>query len=155
MTVRRNSILPAFCAAIVFGTLASAVIAAKKPRPVRKPVAAASATPNGSSASPPAAPVASGRASPSPAAAAKSERTGKDPRDAKPETTPRPAQPQQPVARQESRIEFDERMVRGQSASGVIYLFQRSPSEFKSIVQVPETFRPRTVEVLAPRRDQP
>jgi len=54
------------------------------------------------------------------------------------------------TVRQESRIEFDERMLRGQSASGAIYLFQRSPSEFKSIVQVPDTFRPRTVQILSP-----
>ena len=53
------------------------------------------------------------------------------------------------TVRQESRIEFDERMLRGQSASGVIYLFQRSPSEFKSIVQVPDSFRARTLEILS------
>jgi hypothetical protein len=57
------------------------------------------------------------------------------------------------TVRQESRIEFDERMLRGQSASGVIYLFQRSPSEFKSIVQVPDSFRPRTVEILSPGQE--
>lgn len=54
------------------------------------------------------------------------------------------------AVRQESRIEFDERMLRGQSASGVIYLFQRTPSEFKSIVQVPDSFRLRTLEILSP-----
>jgi hypothetical protein len=53
-------------------------------------------------------------------------------------------------ARQESRIEFDERMLRGQSASGVIYLFQRTPSDWKSIVEVPHSFRERTVNVLTP-----
>jgi hypothetical protein len=58
------------------------------------------------------------------------------------------------TVRQESRIEFDERMLRGQSASGVIYLFQRSPSEFKSIVQVPDSFRARTVEMLAPGQER-
>jgi hypothetical protein len=52
--------------------------------------------------------------------------------------------------RQESRIEFDERMLRGQSAAGVIYLFQRTPSDWKSIVQVPDSFRSRTVDVVAP-----
>jgi hypothetical protein len=52
--------------------------------------------------------------------------------------------------RQESRIEFDERMLRGQSAAGVIYLFQRSPSDWKSIVEVPDSFRARTVNVVAP-----
>jgi hypothetical protein len=58
------------------------------------------------------------------------------------------------TVRQESRIEFDERMLRGQSASGVIYLFQRSPSEFKSIVQVPDSFRARTVEVILPGQEK-
>lgn len=56
------------------------------------------------------------------------------------------------VVEHESRIEFDERMVHGQSAAGAIFLFQRTPSEFKSIVQVPETFRPKTIEMLQPRR---
>jgi hypothetical protein len=59
------------------------------------------------------------------------------------------------IAPRESRIEFDERMVRGQSAAGAIYLFQRSPSDFKSIVEVPDTFRPRTVAVLTPSKDTP
>jgi hypothetical protein len=56
--------------------------------------------------------------------------------------------------RQESRIEFDERMLRGQSAAGVIYLFQRTPSDWKSIVEVPDTFRARTTNVLAPAEER-
>jgi hypothetical protein len=52
--------------------------------------------------------------------------------------------------RQESRIEFDERMLKGQSASGVIYLFQRTPSDWKSIVEVPDSFRQRTILPLTP-----
>jgi hypothetical protein len=62
--------------------------------------------------------------------------------------------PQRESARQESRIEFDERMLRGQSAAGVIYLFQRTPSDWKSIVEVPDTFRERTVNVLAPTEER-
>jgi hypothetical protein len=58
------------------------------------------------------------------------------------------------AVRQESRIEFDERMLRGQSASGAIYLFQRSPSEFKSIVKVPDSFRLRTVEIISPGQEK-
>jgi hypothetical protein len=79
--------------------------------------------------------------------------TPKDPpRTTEPPKAGRPAgdAPHQVVER-ESRIEFDERMVRGQSAAGSIYLFQRSPSDFKSIVVVPDSFRARTVEMLAPR----
>jgi hypothetical protein len=56
--------------------------------------------------------------------------------------------------RQESRIEFDERMLRGQSAAGVIYLFQRTPSDWKSIVEVPDSFRARTVNVVAPVQEK-
>jgi len=59
------------------------------------------------------------------------------------------------VVERESHIEFDERVVRGQTAAGAIYLFQRAPSEFKSIVQVPDSFRSRTVELLSPRRAGP
>jgi hypothetical protein len=59
------------------------------------------------------------------------------------------------VVERESNIEFDERMVKGQTAAGAIYLFQRSPSEFKSIVKVPDTFRPRTTDLLSPRRTSP
>lgn len=59
------------------------------------------------------------------------------------------------VVERESNIEFDERMVKGQTAAGAIYLFQRSPSEFKSIVKVPDTFRPRTTDLLSPRRTTP
>jgi hypothetical protein len=62
--------------------------------------------------------------------------------------------PTRESVRQESRIEFDERMVRGQSAAGVIYLFQRTPSDWKSIVEVPESFRSRTVEVLTPAEEK-
>jgi len=73
------------------------------------------------------------------------------------ETKPQPGDTRaatRETVRQESRIEFDERMLRGQSASGVIYLFQRSPSEFKSIVQVPDSFRDRTVEMLTPGQEK-
>lgn len=66
---------------------------------------------------------------------------------------PRPATARESV-RQESRIEFDERMLRGQSAAGVIYLFQRSPSDWKSTVEVPDSFRQRTVKVLTPTEEK-
>jgi len=72
-------------------------------------------------------------------------------------TENRPGESHAPIresVRQESRIEFDERMLRGQSAAGVIYLFQRSPSDWKSIIEVPESFRERTVEVLTPAEER-
>ena len=45
-------------------------------------------------------------------------------------------------------------MLRGQSAAGVIYLFQRTPSDWKSIVEVPDSFRARTVKVLQPTEEK-
>ncbi len=59
------------------------------------------------------------------------------------------------VVERESHIEFDERMVRGQSAAGAIYLFRRAPSEFKSIVQAPDSFRERTTALVAPSKEAP
>ncbi len=59
------------------------------------------------------------------------------------------------VVEHESRIEFDERVVHGQSATGAIFLFQRAPSEFKSIVDVPDSFRDKTIELVKPRRGTP
>jgi hypothetical protein len=75
-----------------------------------------------------------------------------------------PAEPAKPrgaaptardVVEHESRIEFDERMVRGQSAAGAIFLFQRTPSDLKSIIEVPDGFRARTVEMLQSNRGTP
>jgi hypothetical protein len=59
------------------------------------------------------------------------------------------------VVEKESNIEFDERTVKGQTAAGAIYLFQRSPSEFKSIIKVPDSFRDRTTDILSSRRATP
>lgn len=98
-----------------------------------------------------------------PAAAAKPKSTPT------PKDTPKPSKPEandtakpkvgpssaHEVVEHESRIEFDERMVRGQSAAGAIFLFQRTPSELKSIVEVPDSFRAKTVEMLLPRRGTP
>ena len=85
--------------------------------------------------------------------------TRKPPKQPAPETTesagtaaPRAsAEAGREVVEHESRIEFDERMVRGQTAAGAIFLFERSPSELKSIVEIPTSFRERTVEMLQPR----
>jgi hypothetical protein len=59
------------------------------------------------------------------------------------------------VVEHESHIEFDERLVHGQTAAGAIYLFQRAPSEFKSVVQPPESFRARTTMLLGSDRPPP
>lgn len=81
-------------------------------------------------------------------AASKSSPAPADTRAGEPRTTTRES------VRQESRIEFDERMLRGQSAAGVIYLFQRSPSDWKSTVEVPDSFRQRTVDVVTPAEEK-
>lgn len=81
-------------------------------------------------------------------AASKAGPAPAEPRAGEPRTTARES------VRQESRIEFDERMLRGQSAAGVIYLFQRSPSDWKSTVEVPDTFRQRTVDVVTPAEEK-
>jgi hypothetical protein len=54
------------------------------------------------------------------------------------------------VVQRESHIEFDERLVQGQSAAGAIYLFQRGQSEFRSMVKPPDNFRERTVRPILP-----
>jgi len=96
--------------------------------------------------------------------AAKGPHETKDPHETKPGKEaataaapegPRSASAGHQVVEHESHIEFDERMVRGQSAAGAIYLFRRAPSDFKSIVQVPDGFRDRTVEIVATRRGAP
>jgi hypothetical protein len=117
----------------------TATVAMADPPPPKKPKAAAPAKPK-PAAKPPketgkhATPEAQQASEPAPKAAAAGSSSAHE------------------VVEHESRIEFDERMVRGQSAAGAIFLFQRTPTEFKSIVQVPETFRPKTIEMLQPRR---
>jgi hypothetical protein len=133
---------------VIATTSASPVVWAQKPgvaAPAKgnKPAPPAKPKPAPKPPRPPAAPKDPPKAGTDPA---------KTPKVEPPKAGPVPAGP---VAARESRIEFDERMVRGQSAAGAVYLFQRSPSEFKSIVQVPESFRARTVELLAQRKAAP
>jgi hypothetical protein len=56
------------------------------------------------------------------------------------------------VVKRESRIEFDERLVQGQTAAGAIYLFQRSEGELHSMVHVPESFQDRTLRTVFPEQ---
>lgn len=150
MKARRILLLQAFALGLACTWMAPSAWAQKpaqppsakapgKPAPAPKPVPKAAPKP---SAKP-----AAGTKEPSKSPEASAGKPAK-PEPARPSTSSASHQ----VVERESRIEFDERMVRGQSAAGAIYLFQRSPSEFKSIVQVPDSFRPRTVELLTPRR---
>jgi hypothetical protein len=50
----------------------------------------------------------------------------------------------------ESKIEFDERLVQGQTAAGAVYLFQRGEGELRSMIRVPESFRDRTLRSVYP-----
>jgi hypothetical protein len=70
-----------------------------------------------------------------------------------------PAEPEskgsREVVRRESRIEFDERLVQGQRASGAIYLFQREESDFRSMVEPPSSFIQRTIRRVFPADTTP
>ncbi len=64
-----------------------------------------------------------------------------EPAAAVPEKAPtaRPAAseaPAGPSLRRSTRIEFDARLVRGEKASGAVYLFHRSPRRFPSLVDL-------------------
>ncbi|MEL6349561.1 MAG: hypothetical protein AAFV53_41040 [Myxococcota bacterium] len=61
-----------------------------------------------------------------------------------------------PVLRSD-RIEFDERLIRGQSASsGAVYLFKRTPRDLPGLVPVRQSYRRQIVEpVLGARPLQP
>lgn len=113
-----------------------------------------------------------GKRRPAPAAASKAVDTRDETRAKAPDPAPAAATPAREVAddpapaprgkgaardviQRESRIEFDERMVKGQTAAGAIYLFERGPSEMKSMVNVPEGFRRRTVSGLYPNSAEP
>jgi hypothetical protein len=56
------------------------------------------------------------------------------------------------TAQRESRIEFDERLVQGQTAAGAVYLFSRGEPEFHSMVKIPDSFRQNTVRTIYPER---
>ena len=61
-----------------------------------------------------------------------------------------PSESARDVVQRESKIEFDERLVQGQTAAGAIYLFQRGESEYRSLIKPPDSFRDRTVKKLFP-----
>ena len=69
-------------------------------------------------------------------------------RTAAPVARPAPTGNARETVQRESHIEFDERLVQGQTAAGAIYLFQRGESEFRSMIRLPESFRERTTRAL-------
>src|SRR5579883_319233 len=66
------------------------------------------------------------------------------PAESKKSESASPAGARETVQR-ESHIEFDERLVQGQTAAGAIYLFQRGEAEFNTMVKLPDSFRERTL----------
>lgn len=65
--------------------------------------------------------------------------------------------PAEPTVLRSDRIEFDERLIRGQSASsGAVYLFKRTPRDLPGLVPVRQSYRRQIVEpVLNNRSLQP
>ena len=96
--------------------------------------------------------VAAGSASAKKPAPAPASKTAPAKAEADRAATPAPASGggARETVQRESRIEFDERLVQGQTAAGAIYLFQRGESEFRSMIKLPESFRDRTVRQLLP-----
>jgi hypothetical protein len=45
-----------------------------------------------------------------------------------------------------SRMEFDERLIRGEAAAGSVYLFQRRPRQLPGLVPMRRSYRSRIVE---------
>ena len=87
---------------------------------------------------------------PAPAPAAKTAPAKAEAADRAAAPAPASAGSARETVQRESRIEFDERLVQGQTAAGAIYLFQRGESEFRSMIKLPESFRDRTVRQLLP-----
>jgi len=54
------------------------------------------------------------------------------------------------------RIEFDERLIQGQTAkAGALYLFDRKPSDLRSMVHERESYRTEMVEQVFPQESKP
>ena len=112
------------------------------------------AKPPRSGSAPAPAPSGDGAAAPAPATTSASSNSA----TATPARTPTrkgspgtaPAGGARQTVQRESHIEFDERLVQGQTAAGAIYLFQRGESEFRSMVRMPESFRDRSVRPILP-----
>ena len=68
-----------------------------------------------------------------------------------------PADQTQVPLRRSNRLEFDERLIKGQTASsGAVYLFTRTPRALPALVPLRRSYRKRIVEpVLGDRRLEP
>ncbi len=56
-----------------------------------------------------------------------------------------------PSLQRSTRIEFDARLVRGEKASGAVYLFQRAPRRFPPLVDLRRSYLERVVRPVLQR----
>jgi hypothetical protein len=73
---------------------------------------------------------------------------------APPPPEPAPAEEQTGSLQRSSRMEFDERLIRGQgAASGAVYLFDRAPRELPGLVPLRRSYRDEIVEPILGDRE--
>jgi hypothetical protein len=74
-----------------------------------------------------------------------------------PPPEPPPAEEVEGTLQRSNRMEFDERLIRGQTAaSGAVYLFDRAPRELPGLVPLRRSYREEIVEpVLGDRELKP
>jgi hypothetical protein len=73
---------------------------------------------------------------------------------APPPPEPAPAEEQAGMLQRSNRMEFDERLIRGQgAASGAVYLFDRAPRELPGLVPLRRSYRDEIVEPILGDRE--
>lgn len=94
--------------------------------------------------------VAAALSAPGPAAGAR--RKASRPPEKAPESAPAKSEPEAGSAiKRGERIEFDERLMQGQTArAGALYLFDRKPSDLRSMVRERESYRGEIVREIFP-----
>jgi len=71
-----------------------------------------------------------------------------------PPPEPAPVEEQTGSLQRSSRMEFDERLIRGQgAASGAVYLFDRAPRELPGLVPLRRSYREEIVEPILGDRE--
>lgn len=75
-------------------------------------------------------------------------------KDKEEEPTPAPEEAADTTVMRSNRMEFDERLVKGQSASsGAVYLFKRVPRHLPGLVPMRRSYRARIVEPVLGERE--
>ena len=71
-----------------------------------------------------------------------------------PPPEPAPTEEQAGTLQRSNRMEFDERLIRGQTAtSGAVYLFDRAPRELPGLVPLRRSYREEIVEPILGDRE--